>query len=161
MHNQAVVIRSQQRPVCTRRPTGAGGVNGGCARKGAAQAPSGRSTKHSRLQSPGSTLPAYRTPKQQACSQRCQGPASSAASADARWLWLWLWLCSTARSKQSSARYARLEAAAEGPRGGTACLRASGCSGQPDARCVSLCLHQEASTGAQGTQRPLQHREAF
>ena len=43
----------------------------------AAQAPSGRSTKHSRLQSPGSTLPACRTPKQQACSQR-QGPASPA-----------------------------------------------------------------------------------
>lgn len=124
----------------------------------AAQAPSGRSTKHSRLQSPGSTLPACRTPKQQACSQ-CQGLASPAVrpmrAASGRGCAALLAAnrarCTLCMPRSSSRR----------PAGDTACLRACGCSGQPGARCVSLCLHQEASTGAQGTQRPLQHREAF
>jgi hypothetical protein len=85
----------------------------------AAQAPSGRSTKHSRLQSPGSTLPACRTPKQQACSQR-QGPVSC-CSADAGCVWSWL--CSSARSKQSALHAMHASKQQRGARGGHGVLK--------------------------------------
>jgi hypothetical protein len=157
LHNQAVVIRSQQRPVCTRRPTGAGGVNGGCARK----------TPHRHRQA---DLPsildckarvppcqlAERPNNKRAASARVPSPAVRPTRAASGRGCAALLAANRARCTLCTPR-----SSSGGPAGGTACLRASGCSGQPGARCVSLCLHQEASTGAQGTQRPLQHREAF
>ncbi|KAJ8116909.1 hypothetical protein OPT61_g1773 [Boeremia exigua] len=85
-----------------------------------------------------------------------QGPSSSAASADHGAA------CGGAAAlltANSTAAYASKQCRAAV--GGTAILIASGCSGQAGARCVALCLHQEAAIGAQGTQRPLQHRKVF
>lgn len=120
MHNQAVVIRSQQRPVCTRRSTGAGGVNGGCARK----APH----RHRQADLPSILDCKARAPP---C-QLAERPNSSVPPAP-RVLRLLLVGRHTLRlvvvvqlclqQTERAARYAHLEAGAESPRRGTAFLR--------------------------------------
>lgn len=166
MHNQAVVIRSpsvpstaSRRPVCTRRPTGAGGVSGWVQRRrtGTGLAALIVFTKHSRLAKPRSTLPAAERPNSKL---QANEPGSRQFSAARP-------ICICGSASASAAPLAANKGTMQSrcwqrkAAGRTACLRASGCSGQEGARCVSLCLHHRASTGAHGTQRPLQHREAF
>ena len=153
LHNQVVVIRSPADALAARAgPLLSAMSMGGCFgeashRHRQADRAGTRDTKHSRLPNrpgdPPASLPNAQTASVQASAARVPRP-----QLPQRWR-----LGVQHHSQQTGLhdRYVRLETGVEGPRG----YGVSGCSGQAGARCVCLCLHQEASTGARRGRRGL------